>query len=50
MVDNKKNYSNDCAYEIEQNENKLNIKLTCSSEWLNSPDRTLPLLLSQLLK
>ena len=41
MVDNKKDYSSDCAYEIEQNENKLNIKLTCSSEWINSPNRTL---------
>ena len=50
MVDNKKDYSNDCAYEIEQNENKLNIKLTCSSEWINSPDRTLPIVIDPTIE
>ena len=50
MVDNKKDYSNDCAYEIEQNENKLNIKLTCSNEWINSPDRTLPIVIDPTIE
>ena len=50
MVDNKKDYSSDCAYEIEQNENKLNIKLICSSEWINSPDRTLPIVIDPTIE
>ena len=50
MLDNKKDYSNDCAYEIEQNENKLNIKLTCSSEWINSPNRTLPIVIDPTIE
>ena len=50
MVDNKKDYSNDCAYEIEQNENKLNIKLTCSNEWINSPNRTLPIIIDPTIE
>ena len=50
MVDNKKDYSSDCAYEIEQNENILNIKLTCSSEWINSPNRTLPIIIDPTIE
>ena len=50
MEDNKKDFSDDCAYEIEQNENILNIKLTCSSEWINSPKRTLPIIIDPTIE